>query len=106
MGCIEEKLQEFTCTEKTESVGRKKTASSPRVLHGYGVFKHLHNKYGHPGRERALSLIRDRVYRNRVFKDTENWIKNCQICVLGKTPTNQCAPLTGVETTYTLEIPV
>ena len=68
------------------------------------VFEHLHDKFGHPGRERTLSLIRDRFYWNGMFKDTENWIKNCQRCVCRKTPTNQCAPLTGIETTYPLEL--
>ena len=68
------------------------------------VLEHLHNRFGHPGRERTMSLIRDRFYWSGMFKDTENWIKNCQRCVCRKTPTNQCAPLINIETTYPLEL--
>ena len=68
------------------------------------VLEQLHNKFGHPGRERTMSLIRDRFYWSGMFKDCENWIKNCQRCVCRKTPTNQCAPLINIETTYPLEL--
>ena len=68
------------------------------------VLDQLHNRFGHPGRERTMSLIRHRFYWSGMFKDTENWIKNCQRCVCRKTPTNQCAPLINIETTYPLEL--
>lgn len=57
------------------------------------VLEQLHNRFGHGGRERTMSLIRDRFYWNRMFSDTEDWIRNCQRCVCRKTSTNQRAPL-------------
>lgn len=68
------------------------------------VLEQLHNRFGHGGRERTMSLIRDRFYWNRMFSDTEDWIRNCQRCVCRKTSTNQRAPLIGIKTYYPLEL--
>ncbi|XP_048250419.1 uncharacterized protein LOC125378637 [Haliotis rufescens] len=37
-------------------------------------------------------------------KDVDDWIKNCRRCICRKTPTNQRAPLIGIETTQPLEL--
>lgn len=64
----------------------------------------LHNNVGHPGRDRTLSLLRDRFFWPGISKDVDDWVKNCRRCVCRKTPTNQRAPLIGIETTQPLEL--
>ena len=67
------------------------------------ILQYLHDKVGHPGRERTLSLIRDRFYWSGMTTDTEKWIKNCKRCIHRKT-TTQKAPLTNIRTSFPLEL--
>ena len=67
------------------------------------VLQYLHDKVGHPGRERTLSLIRDRFYWAGMANDIEHWIKNCKRCIHRKT-TTQRAPLTNIRTSFPLEL--
>lgn len=67
------------------------------------VLTELHDKFGHPGRERTASLIKDRFYWVGMNKDIDNWIKNCNRCVHRKS-TNQKAPLVNITSTYPLEL--
>lgn len=59
---------------------------------------------GHPGKDRTLSLIRDRFYWPGMHKDIETWIEECGRCTRRKTPTNQRAPLVNITTTSPLEL--
>ena len=68
------------------------------------VLQQLHDKFGHPGRERTSSLVRDRFYWSGMTKDIDNWVKNCRRCIHRKTPTTQRAPLTNIRTSYPLEL--
>lgn len=68
------------------------------------VLQSLHNDVGHPGRDRTLSLIRERFYWPRMTADIEKWTKECQRCLLRKSPTNNRAPLVNIVTTYPLEL--
>ena len=68
------------------------------------VLRGLHNDVGHPGRDRTLSLIRERFYWPRMTADIEKWTKECQRCLLRKSPTNNRAPLVNIVTTYPLEL--
>ena len=67
------------------------------------VLAGLHNEMGHPGREKTLSLIRDRFVWQGMSADTESWIKNCGRCMRRKAPTNSKAPLVNITSTYPLE---
>ena len=67
------------------------------------VLTELHDKFGHPGRERTTSLIKDRFYWIGMHQDIENWIKNCNRCVHRKS-TNQRAPLVNIQSSYPLEL--
>lgn len=67
------------------------------------VLTELHDKFGHPGRERTASLIKDRFYWIGMNQDIDNWIKNCNRCVHRKS-TNQKAPLVNITSTYPLEL--
>ena len=68
------------------------------------VLQGLHNDVGHPGRDRTLSLIRERFYWPRMTAEIEQWTKQCQRCLLRKSPTNNRAPLVNIVTTYPLEL--
>jgi len=64
----------------------------------------LHNDIGHPGRDRTLSLLRERFFWPGMTNDVEQWIKSCNRCLRRKTPTNSRAPLINIETSYPLQL--
>ncbi len=68
------------------------------------AMKGLHDDIGHLGRDRTLSLVRERFFWPNMSKDVESWIKNCDRCLRRKTPANIRAPLIGIETTQPLEL--
>ena len=59
---------------------------------------------GHPGKDRTLSLLRDRFYWPGMHKDTEQWIEQCGRCIRRKTPTNQRAPLVNISISSPMEL--
>jgi hypothetical protein len=63
----------------------------------------LHNDVGHPGRDRTLSLVRDRFYWPNMSKDAETWVQECDRCIRRKSSTNSRAPLVNIRTTQPLE---
>ena len=66
--------------------------------------KNLHNDFGHQGRDRVISLVRNIFYWNGMNSDNDHWIKNCHRCLWRKAPTNQGAPLIPIKTLYPLEL--
>ncbi len=50
------------------------------------VLRSVHDQLGHQGIERTLSLLKQRCFWGGMYKDVENWVKNCQRCVLAKVP--------------------
>ena len=40
----------------------------------------LHDHMGHQGIDRTLDLLRERVYRPSMTKDTQNWVAYCRPC--------------------------
>ena len=52
------------------------------------VLRHSHGKFGHPGRDKTSSFIRDRFYWPGISYDIDRWIKGCKSCLLRKTPTH------------------
>ena len=68
------------------------------------VLTGLHNDMGHPGKDRTLSLLRDRFYWPGMTSDTENWIKNCGRCIRRKSKTDVRAPLVNITSHYPLEL--
>ena len=75
----------------------------PKVYHRT-VLQALHNDVGHPGRDRTISLIRERFYWPRMTAEIEKWTSECRRCLLRKSPTNNRAPLVNIVTTYPLEL--
>ncbi|KAK3093626.1 hypothetical protein FSP39_018280 [Pinctada imbricata] len=68
------------------------------------VLESVHNNMGHPGRDKTLSLIRDRFFWPGQYQDIDNWIKECVRCVLRKTTTTDRADLVNIVTTQPLEL--
>ncbi len=64
----------------------------------------LHDDVGHPGRERTLSLLRDRFYWPGMSTAVENYVKNCGRCIRFKTQGTHRAPLVNIQTTQPLEL--
>jgi transposase InsO family protein len=69
-----------------------------RVLTG------LHDDIGHPGRDRTISMLRDRFYWPGMSKDAADWVHNCDRCIRRKSPINRRAPLVSITTTQPLEL--
>ncbi|XP_048240817.1 uncharacterized protein LOC124120015 [Haliotis rufescens] len=67
------------------------------------VLRSLHDNVGHPGRDRTLSLIKDRFYWPGMTKDVETHVQQCVPCLRHKTPTGR-APLVSIETSQPLEL--
>ena len=68
------------------------------------VLKGLHTDIGHPGKERTLSLIRERFYWPNMTSDIEKWVSTCDRCIRRKSSTNIRTELVSIETTYPLEL--
>ena len=68
------------------------------------ILRSLHDDMGHPGKDKLTSLIRDRFYWANMNDDIETWIKQCQRCLLRKTPDNNRAPLVNIQTFQPLEL--
>lgn len=74
------------------------------TAHASTVIEALHDDMGHPGKDRTLSLIKDRFYWPGMDKDVELWITECGRCTRRKTPTNQRAPLVNIVTNTPMEL--
>ena len=68
------------------------------------ALRHLHNDCGHPGRDRTLSLMKDRFYFPGMTSVIENWVQNCSRCIKRKTPMNTRSPLVTITTTQPMEL--
>ena len=74
------------------------------MAHVSTVLESLHNDMGHPGKDRTLSLVRDRFYWPGMHQDITTWIEECGRCTRRKSPTNQRAPLVNITTSSPLEL--
>ena len=67
------------------------------------VLNSLHNEVGHQGRDRTLSLVRDRFVWPGMASDVENWVKQCRRCICRKALSSR-EPLVNIRTTQPLEL--
>ena len=67
------------------------------------VLTGLHDNVGHLGRDKTLSLVRERFYWPNMSKFVEQKIKNCWKCTTRKSPTNIRAPLVSITTSQPLK---
>ncbi len=56
------------------------------------VLESVHAGMGHQGIERTLQLLKPRYYWVGMHGDVEQWIKNCQRCILTKMPQPKVHP--------------
>ena len=68
------------------------------------VLYYLHDQFGHQGRDRTTSLVKERFFWPGMSKDIEQWLANCGRCVRRKSPTNTRAPLCNITTSEPLEL--
>jgi hypothetical protein len=75
------------------------------TAHIQTILETLHDDMGHPGKDRMLSLIRDRFYWPGRDKAVEEWISQCGRCIWRKTPaSSRRAPLVSISTQFPLEL--
>lgn len=67
------------------------------------VMEALHDEIGHPGKDRTISLIRERFYWPGLYKDVENRIHRCERCIKRKKEPEK-APLVNITTTQPMEL--
>ncbi len=68
------------------------------------VLESLHDEMGHQGKEKTLSLVRDRFIWYGMTRDVEKWIDNCDRCLHRKKVPKDKAPLINIETYQPLEL--
>ncbi len=64
----------------------------------------LHDDVGHPGRDRTMSLIRDRFFWPGMTRDVEEHVQRCDRCLRRKSDVNPRAPLVSIQTSQPLEL--
>jgi len=69
------------------------------------VLEKSHNDLGHLGRDKTLSVAKDRFFWPGLTKDVEAFIKSCPRCLRAKAPhLPERAPLTSITTTRPMEL--
>ena len=67
------------------------------------VMTGCHDEVGHQGRDRTISLVRERFYWDTLYKDTSEYVANCPRCLRRKA-TQQTAPIQPIFATQPMEI--
>ncbi len=69
------------------------------------AFQALHTYMGHQGRDRTMSLMKDRFFWPGMDKEIAERVQCCQNCIRRKTPsTNRTANLVSIETSTPMEL--
>ena len=68
------------------------------------VLRGLHTDIGHPGRDRTLTLLRERFYWPNMTADVDKFISKCDRCIRRKSSTNVRSELININSTYPLEL--
>ena len=68
------------------------------------VLEHLHDDMGHQGRDRTLSLVRQRFYWPGLDSGVEKKVKGCVRCIQRKTLPKPSAELVNISTTQPMEL--
>ena len=62
-----------------------------------------HDQVGHQGRDRTVSLIRERLYWETLYRDTSTYVSQCSRCLRRKSKT-QRAPMQPIFASQPMEI--
>ncbi|MCG8113688.1 MAG: RNase H-like domain-containing protein, partial [Candidatus Thiodiazotropha taylori] len=68
------------------------------------ILKHLHDDFGHQGRDRTLSLVRSRFYWPCLESDVDNKVKTCLNCIRRKSNPRPSAELVNIQTHQPMEL--
>ena len=68
------------------------------------ILEQVHDKAGHMGQDRTLTLLRPRCFWPGMASDVREHVRDCARCVRRKHPVNQVAPLQNVFTTQPIEL--
>ena len=68
------------------------------------ILEHVHDKAGHMGQDRTLTLLRPRCFWPGMASDVKEHLRECARCVRRTQPVNQVAPLQNVFTTQPMEL--
>ena len=68
------------------------------------VLKHLHDDFGHQGRDRTLSLFRSRFFWPGLESDVTNKVRACTRCIQRKTNPKPSADLVSIESYQPIEL--
>lgn len=63
----------------------------------------IHDNIGHPGRDRTLSLAKERFWWPGITKNVEDWVKRCPRCQRRKGQTEK-APLVSITSSQPMEL--
>lgn len=86
--------------EKTEKIQQLVVPSYFRKQ----ILLSLHNQVGHPGREKTVSLVKDRFYWPAYTSDISRWIDGYDRCLRRKSSTAVRAPLVSIKSSFPLEL--
>ncbi len=64
----------------------------------------VHDDMGHPGRDRTMSVLRDRFWWPGMSSDSESWVRNCDRFIKRKSSTNIRAPMVSIVSNYPTEL--
>ena len=67
------------------------------------VMAGCHDQVGHQGRDRTVSLVRERFYWDTLYRDTSNYVSKCSRCIRRKSKA-QRAPLQPIFASQPMEI--
>lgn len=67
------------------------------------VMQGLHDEVGHQGRDRTLSLVRERFYWDTLHKDVCSYVAKCSRCLKRKSRPH-VAPMTSIHVTQPMEM--
>ena len=56
------------------------------------VLKGLHDELGHMGRDRTISLLRERVFWPKMYAEVDEYVKQCPRCLMRKSSDNVKVP--------------
>jgi transposase InsO family protein len=68
------------------------------------IFRALHDDLGHQGRDRTLSLFKERFYWPGMATDVALWVSRCGRCLRSKSPPIIATGLVNIESSYPMEL--
>ncbi|XP_075035502.1 uncharacterized protein LOC142097511 [Mixophyes fleayi] len=90
--------------ETSRKDGRERKQLVLPKKHRPMVLRALHDKHGHLGIEKTMSLISDRFYWPKMEIDIESYCKSCGTCILRKSLPEKAAPLKNISSNGPLEL--